>query len=38
MYDIYDDEISEMYESKENSGVTLDKGISPNDPLSTLTQ
>ena len=38
MYDIYDDELKEMYESKENSGITLDKGISPNDPLSTLTQ
>ena len=38
MYDIYDDELKEMYESKENSGETLDKGISPNDPLSTLSQ
>ena len=38
MYDIYDDELKEMYESKENSGATLDKGISPNDPLSTLSQ
>ena len=38
MYDIYDDELKEMYESKENSGITLDKGISPNDPLSTLSQ
>ena len=38
MYDIYDDEISEMYGSKGKSGITLDKGISPNDPLSTLTQ
>ena len=38
MYDIYDDELKEMYESKESSGDTLDKGISPNDPLSTLSQ
>ena len=38
MFDIYDDELKEMYGSKENSGVTLDKGISPNDPLSTLSQ
>jgi len=38
MYDIYDDELKEMYESKESSGDTLDKGISPNDPLSTLHQ
>jgi len=38
MYDIYDDELNEMYESKEKNGITLDKGISPNDPLSTLTQ
>ena len=38
MYDIYDDELKEMYEPKGNSGVTLDKGISPSDPLSTLTQ
>ena len=38
MYDIYDDELNEMYESKGETGVTLDKGISPNDPLSTLTQ
>ena len=38
MYDIYDDELKEMYESKEKIGVTIDKGISPNDPLSSLTQ
>ena len=38
MYDIYDDELKEMYESKRNTGVTLDKAISPNDPLSSLTQ
>jgi len=38
MYDIYDDEISEMYESKGKNGITLDKGISPSDPLSTLNQ
>ena len=38
MYDIYDDELTEMYESKEKIGTTLDKGISPNDPLSSLTQ
>ena len=28
MYDIYDDELEEMYESKEEIGATLDKGIS----------
>ena len=38
MYDIYDDELKEMYESKRKTGVTLDKAISPNDPLSSLTQ
>ena len=38
MYDIYDDELKEMYESKESSGDTLDKGISPKDPLSALIQ
>ena len=38
MYDIYDDELKEMYESKRKTGITLDKGISPNDPLSTLIQ
>ena len=38
MYDIYDDELKEMYESNRKTGVTLDKAISPNDPLSTLTQ
>ena len=38
MYDIYDDELKEMYESSRKTGVTLDKGISPNDPLSTLIQ
>ena len=38
MYDIYDDELKEMYESSGQTGVTLDKGISPSDPLSTLTQ
>ena len=38
MYDIYDDELKEMYESKRRTGVTLDKAISPNDPLSSLTQ
>ena len=36
MYDIYDDELNEMYESKGNNGITLDKGITPNDPLSTF--
>ena len=38
MYDIYDDELKEMYESKRNTGVTLDQAISPSDSLSTLTQ
>ena len=38
MYDIYDDELKEMYEFKRKTGVTLDKAISPNDPLSSLTQ
>ena len=38
MYDIYDDELNEMYESKGKNGITLDKGITPNDPLSTLNQ
>ena len=38
MYDIYDDELKEMYESKEDAGVTLDQGISPNDPISSLRQ
>ena len=38
MFDIYDDELKEMYESKRKTGVTLDKAISPNDPLSSLTQ
>ena len=38
MYDIYDDELNEMYESKEQAAVTLDQGISPNDPISSLSQ
>ena len=38
MYDIYDDEFKEMYESKRKTGITLDKAITPNDPLSSLTQ
>ena len=38
MYDIYDDELNEMYETRGKSGITLDKGITPNDPLSTLKQ
>ena len=38
MYDIYDDELEEMYKSTGNTESTLDKGISPKDPLSTLTQ
>ena len=29
MFDIYDDELKEMYESKRKTGVTLDKAISP---------
>ena len=36
MYDIYDDELNEMYESKEQAAVTLDQGISPSDPISSL--
>ena len=32
MYDIYDDELNEMYDSTEKNGITLDKGISQNDP------
>ena len=38
MFDIYDDELKEMYESKEQAIKTLDNGISPNDPLSSLRQ
>ena len=38
MYDIFDDELKEMYESKRKTGVSLDKAISLNDPLSSLTQ
>ena len=38
MYEIYDDELKEMYESKEEAAVTLVHGISPNDPISSLGQ
>ena len=38
MYDINDDELNEMYETRGKNGITLDKGITPNDPLSTLNQ
>ena len=38
MYDINDDELKEMYEIQGNSEVKLGKGISPNDPLKSLTQ
>ena len=38
MYDINDDELNEMYETRGKNGITLDKGITPNDPLSTLKQ
>ena len=38
MYDINDDELNEMYENSVNSDVKLGIGISPNDPLSSLTQ
>ena len=38
MYDINDDELKEMYENQGKSDVILGKGISPNDPLSSLTQ
>ena len=38
MYDINDDELKEMYESPGKSGIKLGKGISPSDPLSSLTQ
>ena len=29
MYDIYDDELNEMYETKGKNGITLDQGINP---------
>ena len=38
MYDIFDDEIDEMYENKGKAGIKLGKGISPKDPLESLTQ
>ena len=38
MYDIFDDEIDEMYENKGKSSIKLGKGISPMDPLESLTQ
>ncbi|MBC8256841.1 MAG: CBS domain-containing protein [Candidatus Marinimicrobia bacterium] len=38
MYDINDDELKEMYENRGKSEVKLGKGISPTDPLSSLTQ
>ena len=38
MYDIFDDEIDEMYENKGKAGIKLGKGISPKDPLKSLTQ
>ena len=36
MYDIYSDEIDEMYEMKENNNLNLGKGITPTDPIKTL--
>ena len=38
MYDIFDDEIDEMYENKGKEGIKIGKGISPKDPLESLTQ
>ena len=38
MYDIFDDEIDEMYENKGKAGIKSGKGISPKDPLKSLTQ
>jgi len=38
MYDINDDELKEMYEIQGKSEFKLGKGISPNDPLKSLTQ
>jgi len=38
MYDINDDELKEMYEIQGKPEVKLGKGISPNDPLKSLTQ
>ena len=38
MYNINDDELNEMYNNRGKSEVNLGKGISPNDPLSSLTQ
>ena len=36
MYDIYSDEIGEMYEMKQNDEINLGKGISPTDPIKIL--
>ena len=38
MYDINNDELKEMYENQGSADVKLGKGITPNDPLSSLTQ
>ena len=36
MYDIYSDELDEMYKMKKNETLNLGKGISPKDPIKTL--
>ena len=36
MYDIYSDELDEMYKIKKNDALNLGKGISPKDPIKTL--
>jgi len=36
MYDIFSDEIDEMYKTRENENLNLGKGIAPTDPIITL--
>ena len=36
MYDIYSDELDEMYELRKNDNLNLGKGITPTDPIKTL--
>ena len=36
MYDIYSDELDEMYEMRKNDNLNLGKGITPTDPIKTL--
>ena len=36
MYDVYNDELDEMYKMKKNETLNLGKGISPKDPIKTL--